>query len=187
MIGKPVAISVVAPGSPAGARIHQSSAYASDVNAEATVLSISTGHILATVATAVGGFNELSAEVASAFATATVIETDEIVDVSAPDQGGHHGGAANGAVATLAVLGGEMMSAFPWEFRILGTEGALMIRPVATGGMQIAQWDITLRELDGAIRKLEIPSSFTLVPDAVSTGAPTNDRHHVPRVGSCNR
>ncbi len=126
------------------------------------------------MATAVGGFNDLSAEVASAIATATVIETDEIVDVSAPDQGGHHGGAANGAVATLAVLGGEMMSAFPWEFRILGTEGALMIRPVATGGMQIAQWDITLRELDGAIRKLEIPSSFTLVPDAVSTGAPAN-------------
>jgi predicted dehydrogenase len=49
-IGKPVSVSVVAPGSPAGSRVHQSSSYTTDRRAGATVLSVSTGHILATLA-----------------------------------------------------------------------------------------------------------------------------------------
>jgi predicted dehydrogenase len=57
-IGRLLTVSVVAAGGPAGRRIPQANVYATDVAAGATVLSISTGHILATLARAVGEFRE---------------------------------------------------------------------------------------------------------------------------------
>ena len=63
-IGQLLTVSVVAAGGPAGRRIPQANVYATDVAAGATVLSISTGHILATLARAVGEFRQLSAVVA---------------------------------------------------------------------------------------------------------------------------
>jgi len=51
-IGRPLTVSVVPAGGPAGQRIPQANLYATDAAAGATVLSISTGHLLSTVARA---------------------------------------------------------------------------------------------------------------------------------------
>ncbi len=61
---QPLTVSVVAAGGPAGRRIPQANVYATDVAAGPTVLSISTGHILATLARAVGALRQVSAVVA---------------------------------------------------------------------------------------------------------------------------
>ena len=82
-IGQPLTVSVVAAGGPAGRRIPQANVYATDVAAGATVLSISTGHILATLARAVGEFRQLSAVVALINKETTVIETGQTVPVTA--------------------------------------------------------------------------------------------------------
>ena len=82
-IGRLLTVSVVAAGGPAGRRIPQANVYATDVAAGATVLSISTGHILATLARAVGEFRQLSAVVALINKETTVIETGQTVPVTA--------------------------------------------------------------------------------------------------------
>jgi predicted dehydrogenase len=78
-IGQLLTVSVVAAGGPAGRRIPQANVYATDAAAGATVLSISTGHILATLARAVGEFRQLSAVVALINKETTVIETGQTV------------------------------------------------------------------------------------------------------------
>jgi len=85
-IGQLLTVSLVAPGGPAGRRIPQANLYATDVAAGATVLSISTGHILATLARAVGEFRQVSAVVALINKETTVMETGQAVPVTAPDQ-----------------------------------------------------------------------------------------------------
>jgi predicted dehydrogenase len=78
-IGQPLAVSVVAAGGPAGRRIPQANVYATDAAAGATVLSISTGHILATLARAVGEFRGVSA------VPGGIHITDWAISLSTPD------------------------------------------------------------------------------------------------------
>ena len=85
-IGRPLTVSAVAAGGPAGIRVPQANAYAADVRAGATVLSISAGHILSTLARAVGELASVSAVVASINREATVVETGQVIPVTAPDQ-----------------------------------------------------------------------------------------------------
>src|SRR6202453_1264204 len=96
-----------AAGGPAGRRIPQANIYATDVAAGATVLSISTGHILATLARAVGEFRQLSAVVALINKETTVIETRQTVPVTSPDQVVLAGRLESGAVASVAAQGGS--------------------------------------------------------------------------------
>jgi predicted dehydrogenase len=112
-LGRLLTVSVVAAGGPAGRRIPQANVYATDVAAGATVLSISTGHILATLARAVGEFRELSAVVALVNTETTVIETGQTVPVTAPDQVVLAGRLEGGAVASVAVQGGSAPGP-PW-------------------------------------------------------------------------
>jgi predicted dehydrogenase len=173
-IGLPVAVGIVAPGSPAGNRVHQSNAYAADRRAGATVLSISTGHILATLSSAISEFVELSAQVSLVNTSASIVETGEVVEVSSPDQVSVTGTLANGAVATIAVLGGNPGSAQPWEIRIVGTEGTLTVRPSSPGGMQIASWTVSATDGKGDTRLLPIPTDDVGIPEAVRSGPPMN-------------
>jgi predicted dehydrogenase len=173
-IGMPVAVGVVAPGSPAGSQVLQCNSYTADRRAGATVLSITTGHILATLSAAFSEFIELSAVVALINTTASVVETGEVMEVSSPDQVAVIGTLANGATATVAVLGGNAQSAQPWQMRIVGTEGSLTVRPSSPGGMQIASWVVTATDLDGESRVLPVPMMNFGIPGAVSAGPPMN-------------
>jgi predicted dehydrogenase len=173
-LGQLLTVSVVAAGGPAGRRIPQANVYATDVAAGATVLSISTGHILATLARAVGEFRELSAIVALVNQETTVIETGQTVPVTAPDQVVLAGRLEGGAVASVAVQGGSAPVAPGFELRIVGTEATLLVRPVTPGGIHITDWAVSISKPDGSAADLPVPGRFSPVPAAVPAGPPRN-------------
>jgi predicted dehydrogenase len=173
-IGQPLTVSVVAAGGPAGRRIPQANVYATDVAAGATVLSISTGHILATLARAVGEFRDVSAVVALVNKETTVIETGQTVPVTAPDQVVLAGRLEGGAVASIAVHGGSAPVTPGFELRIVGTEATLVVRPAAPGGIHITDWAISISKPDGPAADLPVPGRFSPIPAAVPAGPPRN-------------
>jgi predicted dehydrogenase len=171
-IGQPLAVSVVTAGGPAGRRIPQANAYATDASAGATVLSISAGHVLATLARAVGEFRQVSAVVASINKETTVIETGQPLRVTAPDQVALVGRLDNGAVASVTVQGGSATPGF--ELRIVGTEATLTVRPATPGSIHIADWAISITRTDGSTEDLPVPERFSPVPVSVPAGPPRN-------------
>ncbi len=173
-IGQPLAVSVVAAGGPAGRRIPQANLYATDVAAGATVLSISTGHVLATLARAVGEFREVSAVVALVNRETTVIETGQTVPVTAPDQVVLAGRLESGAVASVVVQGGSAPVNPGFEVRIVGPEATETVRPVTPGGIHITDWAISISKPDGSATDLPVPGRFCPVPAAVPAGPPRN-------------
>jgi predicted dehydrogenase len=173
-IGQPLTVSVVAAGGPAGRRIPQANVYATDAAAGATVLSISTGHILATLARAVGEFRQVSAVVASINKQTTVIETGQTIPVTAPDQVVLAGRLEGGTVASIAVQGGSAPVIPGFELRIVGTEATLVIRPAAPGGIHITDWAISLSKPDGPAAHLPVPGRFSPIPAGVPAGPPRN-------------
>ena len=172
-LGQLLTISVVAAGGPAGRRIPQANVYATDVAAGATVLSISTGHILATLARAVGEFRELSAVVALINKETTVIETGQTVPVTAPDQVVLAGRLEGGAAASVAVQGGAAVTP-GFELRIVGTEATLVVRPAAPGGIHITDWAISVSKPDGSVAHLPVPGHLRPIPASVPAGPPRN-------------
>src|ERR1700689_3011672 len=173
-IGQPLTVSVVAAGGPAGRRTPQANLYATDVTAGATVLSISTGHLLATLARAVGEFRQLSAVVALVNTETTVIETGQIVPVTSPDQVVLAGQLTNGAAASVAVQGGAAPVTPGFELRIVGTDATLVVRPATPGGIHITDWAISVAKPDGSAADLPVPARFSPVPEAVPAGPPRN-------------
>ncbi len=173
-IGRPLAVSVVTSGGPAWKTLSADHRYATDVAAGATVLSITGGHVLATLARAIGQPRVLSAVVASVRGEATIVETGETVAVSAPDQvvvGGH---LDNDAIVSLTVQGGVAPSGPGFEARIVGTEATLTVRPASPGGIHIADWVIALARADGSEEDLAVPDRLVPIPASVPAGPPRN-------------
>jgi predicted dehydrogenase len=172
-IGRLLTVSVVAAGGPAGRRTPQANVYATDVRAGATVLSISTGHLLATLARAVGEFREVAGVVALVNTETTVIETGQIVPVTAPDQVVLAGRLEGGAAASVAVQGGAAVTP-GFELRIVGTEATLVVRPAAPGGIHITDWAISISKPDGSVAHLPVPGHLRPIPASVPAGPPRN-------------
>jgi predicted dehydrogenase len=174
-IGAPLTVSVVAAGGPAGRRIPQANAYTADVTAGATLLSISVGHILATLARAVGELREVSAVVASINRETTVIETGQVIPVTAPDQVVVAGRLDNGAAVSVSVQGGAAPAGPGFEIRVVGTEATLTIRPAAPGGIHITDWAVSIARADGsASEDLPVPGRLSAVAAAAPAGPPRN-------------
>ncbi len=173
-LGRPLAVSVVTAGGPAGARIPEANVYAANVAAGATVLSISTGHVLATLARAVGRLGPVSAVVALVNREATVIETGQTVAVSAPDQVVLAGRLDNDAVVSIAVQGGAAPAAPGFQLRIVGTDATLTVRPASPGGIHIADWAISIARGDGSSEQLAVPDRLVSVPASIPKGPPRN-------------
>src|SRR6202167_3219991 len=173
-LGQLLTVSVVAAGGPAGRRIPQANVYATDVTAGATVLSISTGHILATLARAVGEFRQVSAVVASVNKETTIIETGQTVPVTAPDQVVLAGRLESGAAASIAVQGGSAAVTPDFELRIVGTAATLVVRPATPGGIHITEWAISISKPDGSATHVPVPARFSPIPAAVPAGPPRN-------------
>jgi predicted dehydrogenase len=173
-IGQPLTVSVVSSGGPSGRRIPQANAYTADVAAGATILSISAGHILATLAQAVGEFRQLSGVVASINKETTVIETGQTIPVTSPDQVLVAGQLASGAVASVVVQGGSAPVTPAFEVRIVGTEATLVVRPATPGGIHISDWSVSISKPDGTPADLPVPERFSPVPATVPSGPPKN-------------
>jgi predicted dehydrogenase len=173
-IGRLLTVSVVAAGGPAGRRIPQANAYAADVTAGATVLSISAGHILGTLARAVGELTQVSAVVASINREAIIVETGQVIPVTSPDQVVVAGRLDNGAALSVSVQGGGAPAGPGFEVRIVGTEATLTIRPADPGAIHIADWAVSIARADGARANLPVPGRFTTVSATVPAGPPRN-------------
>ncbi|XXX72476.1 Gfo/Idh/MocA family oxidoreductase [Sorangium sp. So ce134] len=110
----------------AGARRTRSDAYAADAKNGADVLTIVAAHFLDTVLSAVGELESLSSLVARQLDEATVIETGEVVPVTALDQtlisGTLVGGAVVSAHFETGKRNGPIMSC-----TFTGTEGDLVL------------------------------------------------------------
>jgi predicted dehydrogenase len=173
-LGQLLAVSAVAAGGPAGRRTPQANVYATDAAAGATVLSISAGHLLATLDRAVGELRQVSGVVASVNRETSIIETGETIPVTAPDQIAVAGKLGNGAAVSVAVQGGAAPAAPGFEVRIVGTEATLTITPATPGGIHITDWTISTARADGTAEDLPVPERFSLVPAAVPAGPPRN-------------
>jgi predicted dehydrogenase len=173
-LARPLAVSVVSAGGPAGRRISQGNAYTTDVQAGATVLSISAGHILATVARAVGELRQVSAVVTAINRETTVIETGQVIPVTAPDQVIVAGRLDNDAAVSVSVQGSAAAAGPGFEVRIVGAEAALTIRPAAPGGIHIADWAVSIARVDGSSEDLPVPGRLAAEPAAVPAGPPRN-------------
>ncbi len=173
-IGQPLSVSVVASGGPSGRRIPQANVYATDAAAGATILSISAGHILATLDRAVGEFRQLAGVVASINKETTVIETGQTIPVTAPDQVLVAGQLASGAVASVVVQGGSAPVTPTFEIRVVGTEATLVVRPATPGGIHISDWSVSIGKPDGAPSDLPVPERYHQVPAAVPSGPARN-------------
>ncbi|WP_437618847.1 Gfo/Idh/MocA family protein [Sorangium sp. So ce1151] len=110
----------------AGARRARSDAYSADAKNGAHVLTIFAAHFLDTVLAAVGELESLSSVVARQLDEMTVIETGEVLPVTAPDQTLISGTLANGAVLSAhfetGKRNGPVMSC-----TLTGTEGDLVL------------------------------------------------------------
>jgi predicted dehydrogenase len=173
-VGRPLAVSVVTAGAPAGSRIRADHLYATDVTAGVTVLSISAGHVLATLAAAVGRPRSLSAVVASVNREATVIETGETVKVTSPDQVLVAGKLESGAVFSVAVQGGMAPSGPGFEVRIVGTEATLTVRPALPGSVHVTDWAVSIARTEESTKDLTVPDRLVPLPASVPAGPPRN-------------
>jgi predicted dehydrogenase len=173
-IGRPLAVSLVTSGGPAGTRIPAANRYATEAAAGATVLTISAGHALATLARAVGQPRSLSAVVALVNREATVIETGETVAVSSPDQVVLAGRLDNDAVVSIAIQGGAAPSGPGFDLRIVGTDATISVRPASPGALHITDWDIALLRPDGSGEELRVPDRLVPIPPSVPAGPPRN-------------
>jgi predicted dehydrogenase len=174
VIGTPLTVSAVAAGGPAGPRIPQANVYATDVKAGATILTISAGHLLATLARAVGELRAVSAVVAGINRETTVIETGQVLPVTAPDQVVLAGRLDNGAAVSVSVQGGGAPAGPGFEVRVVGTEATLTIRPAVPGGIHIADWAVSIARADGSAEDLPVPARLRAVADAAPAGPPRN-------------
>ncbi len=173
-VGRLLAVSAVAVGRQGGGRIQSASAYAADRAAGATVLSITTAHLLATLGRAVGLPRAVASVVAARHSTATVIETGETVGVTAPDQVVLAGELNGGAPLSVAVQGGAAPGAH-FEVRIVGTERTLLIRPDESGAsIHVADWAIAALRGSGPAEDLPVPARFWPLPAGVPAGPPRN-------------
>ncbi|WP_437499519.1 Gfo/Idh/MocA family protein [Sorangium sp. So ce1099] len=125
-VGKLRSVTIHVASPLAGARRARSDAYSADVKNGANVLTIFAAHFLDTVLAAVGEFESLSSVVARQLDEMTLIETGEVLPVTAPDQTLISGTLANGAVLSAhfetGKRNGPVMSC-----TLTGTEGDLVL------------------------------------------------------------
>jgi predicted dehydrogenase len=174
-IGRPLTVSAVAAGGPAGRRMPQANAYTADVTAGATILSISAGHLLATLARATGELREVSAVVARINTETTIIETGQVIPVTSPDQVVVAGRLDNDAVLSVSMQGGAAPGGPGFEVRVVGTEATLTIRPAGPGGgIHITDWAISIARAGGSSEDLPVPGRLSAVAGTAPAGPPRN-------------
>jgi predicted dehydrogenase len=174
-IGELRSVSVIASGH-GGSRILQERVWAANPAAGVSILTITGGHVLATLARTLGApLEQLAAVVANLDPEPTVSETGEQIPSGVPDQVGLLGTLSGGAVVSVTLQGGSPPAAAGVVLPIVATDGALTITPTQPGGsIHIADWTIKLATTAGEAQQLAVPDSYRSAPAAVPSGPPTN-------------
>lgn len=172
-IGRLLAVSVVASSASSGRRTPTERMYSSDPAHGDTVLTVATAHILSALRVAVGPIRQLSSVIATVNGETTIVETGETVPISAPDQLAMLGVLDSKAVLAISVQGCLAPAAVGFSIRIVGTEGTILVSPVAPGAVHIAEWSVSLALPDGTVQELPLPQRLMGGPD-VPPGRPRN-------------
>lgn len=142
-----------------------------DVTLGATTLTIPTGHSIDAMRFVVGDFRQVATVVTTQVPQWLEVDTQRMVDVTAPDNVLVSGQLASGAVASVHV------ATIPWagsgyRLEIYGREGTL----VATGDESPQLGTIHLQGTRGSgpLEPLEIPAHHCYVPASMPQGAPYN-------------
>jgi predicted dehydrogenase len=127
----------------------------------ATMLTIPVGHTLAALTSVLGAVAAVSAVVATRRSTAHVLETGEILPVTAPDQVLVSGVLANDVPASLHFRGGEPRDGDGLFWEINGTEGDIRVSG-RSGHTQMVQLSLRgVRGEENAFRPLAVPASHS--------------------------
>jgi predicted dehydrogenase len=166
LLGKVNAASlVVLTPSIGGTEVAQALAYTADRTTGTNLMTTSAGHALAALSRTVGDVADISAVVETLHSEVRVVETGERIPNDAPNEVAAIGLLTTGAVVSLAVHGGTPISAPRFSFRIIGTEGALLVRPTTLGdSINVGDWKVTLARPDGSAEELPVPAETNELP-----------------------
>jgi predicted dehydrogenase len=136
-------------------------AYMADRLSGNTLMTSPGGHSIDALCVCLGEFKELSSVVANQRKQIKIVETGEMIQMTAADQVSISGVLQSGAVASVQLKAGTS-NGTGFLFEIHGTEGTLAIVPTdpAQAGKPLAD--------------LSIPESYRWVPAAVPAGLPFN-------------
>lgn len=160
-----------------GAKLPPGEAYRTDKRAGATALTVAGGHSLDSLKHMLGGFSELSAVLTTQHKKTTIVGTNEVLDVTAPDQLLVQGRLESGAVASLHIKT-DMYAPTGVRLEINGTDGDLVIatRPpvaVTTVGLQRADLAVmSARRGAREFKELEVPTHYNMAPADMPAGPP---------------
>jgi len=142
-----------------------------DVTLGATTLTIASGHAIDALRFILGEFRQVTTVVTTQVPQWLEADTQQMVEVTAPDTILVSGRLVNGAVASVHV------ASIPWagsgyRLEIYGREGTL----VATSdeSPQLGQVHLQGTRANGTLESLEIPSHYRYVPADMPQGAPYN-------------
>ena len=147
-------------------------AWSADRRSGVHALSVATGHTIDALCFCLGEFSEMSAQVSTQVKELRLSDTQETVQVTAPDNILVSGVLQSGAVTSVHV-GSIPWHGSGWRMEVYGTEGTL----VADSQQMVQMADIRLRGAKGtsqALEELPVPDRLTWVPEAVPGGAPFN-------------
>jgi predicted dehydrogenase len=126
----------------------------------ATMLTIPVGHTLAALQEVLGEVAEVSAVLATRRTRALVVDTGEMLPVSAPDQVLVSGILASGAPLSMHYRGGTVRAGDGLFWEINGTAGDIRIAG-PSGHTQMVQLSLQgARGAEKAFRPLEVPTSY---------------------------
>lgn len=138
-LGRLLSCNVYSPTGSGGPTRDLARRYTADRANGANTLTINTGHTLDVVSWLAGGLAWLGAAVAVVQPEATVIESGELLQVTAADQVVVTGETIGGCVVTAHAHSGARANGTHFTLRLLGTDGDLVVRSAGTRGLQIEE------------------------------------------------
>ncbi|MFC5463095.1 Gfo/Idh/MocA family protein [Massilia niabensis] len=169
-VGEVLSSTLIASGLAWGAQVDQRNTYLLDPSNGATMLTIPFGHTIAAVQNILGNIIEVSARLVNRRKSVQVVETNEVLPMTAPDQLIVDGLLTNGAPIAVHYRGGVSRGT-GFLLEINGTDGDLQISG-DHGHAQFAQLSISGgRGEDREVRPLDVPTSID----------PEWPQHPVPR------
>ena len=156
-------------------------AWTLDNTSGGTTFTIAGGHSIDVLRYCLGEFEEVSATVARSVDKATLTDTGETIDVTAPDNVLVNGRLASGAVASIHVKSVPAHGT-GFRFEVHGTEGALLA--TSDGGAQGGEMTLLgARNDEPALVELPLEAEDRWVPAETPAGPPLNVAQLFRRLG----
>lgn len=136
----------------------------------ANTLTIGFGHAIDALCMVVGEITEVSGRVSTQVNQWYETDTEQFVDVNAPDNVMISGRVESGAVVS-ANVGVHPYHGSGYKMEIYGREGTLVLSGTGQGGLKI----LGGRGDDQALHEIEVPDRLSWVPDQVRNAGPAFD------------